>query len=233
MDNEQLKAHYDVYYDEQSEWRRLGAADKSGNVKRAWLEAGGSQPPRSVLEIGSGDGSVVEAMQSNYGWHVQGIDISLSGVQIAKSRGLEVQVFDGDHLPFEDRAFDVIVMTHVVEHLDNPRVLLREAYRCATYVFVEVPLERTWRTKKNYRWTSLGHINIYDPLLIRHLLQSCGEVVVCAEFTTNPSRAVHRYHSGTSGTAKWIIRESLLKVMPSLARRLFSYHHSILVKVAS
>jgi SAM-dependent methyltransferase len=230
MDSDQLKAHYDEYYEDPSEWRRLGAVDKSSNVRRAWSLTRGDSAPRSVLEIGSGDGSVLEELGRRYGWPVQGIDISSSGVRIAKGRGLVAQVYDGVSVPFLDRSFDLAVLTHVVEHLENPRLLIREAYRVATHVLVEVPLERTWRTKKNFAWTSVGHINVYDSLLIRHLLQSCGGEV-CAEFTTNPSLAVHRFNSGRYGTVKWLIRQATLRIAPGVARRIFTYHHSILVKV--
>ncbi len=227
MVSDDLKAHYDGYYEGQSEWRHLGAIDKSANIRRAWTHANPRHAPGRVLEIGCGDGSVLEQLGTVSGWDVQGVDISASGVSAAQSRGVVAEVFNGETLPFENRSFDLVVMTHVVEHLENPRHLLREAARVAKFVFVEVPLERHWRTKKNFAWTSLGHINPYDALLIRHLVQSCG-MAVCVEFTTNPSRAVHRYQSGRKGELKWIVREMSLKIYPALARRLFSYHQSIL-----
>lgn len=226
MVSDDLRAHYDDYYDGQTEWRRLGAIDKSSNIRRAWSSLIGAVEPTTVLEVGCGDGSVLEELASG-GWNMQGLDISTSGVLAAQTRGLAAQVFDGEHLPFDDQSVDLVIMTHVVEHLENPRVMLREASRVAKYVFVEVPLERNWRTKSDFVWTSLGHINIYDPLLIRHLIQSSG-IEVNYELTTNPSLAVHRFHASRSGTAKWLIRTSALKLAPPLARRLFTYHQSLL-----
>ncbi len=226
MVSDKLKAHYDSYYDGQSEWRQLGAIDKARNIRRAWSQLNGRTDPVSVLEVGCGDGSVLGAL-AREGWNVQGIDVSSSGVLAAQGRGLVAQVFDGERLPFDDQSIDLLVMTHVVEHLENPRAMLRESSRVAKFVFVEVPLERHWRTKANFVWTSLGHINIYDPLLIRHLIQSSG-IDTNFEFTSNPSLAVHRFMSGTSGTVKWLIRVSLLKLFPQAARRLFTYHQSIL-----
>jgi SAM-dependent methyltransferase len=221
-----LKAHYDNYYQGQTEWRRLGALDKARNIVRAWSSVNGTRLPASAIEVGCGEGSVLEELAQR-GWNVRGFDISSSGVGSAQGRGLTAEIFDGEHLPLGDQSVDLLVMTHVVEHLENPRLLIREAARVAKFVFVEVPLERHWRTKPNFVWTSLGHINIYDTLLIRHLLQS-GGLTILTEFTSTHSLAIHRFRSAKAGSALWLIRGVLLRSAPPLARRLFTYHQSLM-----
>ena len=110
MVSDDLKAHYDDYYDGQTEWRRLGAIDKSRNIRRAWSSLIGAVEPTTVLEVGCGDGSVLEELASG-GWNMQGLDISTSGVLAAQTRGLAAQVFDGEHLPFDDQSVDLVIMT--------------------------------------------------------------------------------------------------------------------------
>ena len=55
----------------------------------------------------------------------------------------DCKVFDGYTIPYDDNAFDLVVLSHVVEHVEHPRKLLYEAKRVARYVFIEVPLEAT------------------------------------------------------------------------------------------
>ena len=61
-----------------------------------------------------------------------------------------------------------------VEHLEDPRQLLKEAARVAKNLFVEVPCEDNWGAGNDWRWNPEGHINYYTPRSIRFLVQSCG-----------------------------------------------------------
>ena len=59
-----------------------------------------------------------------------------------RAKGLRAQDFDGSPIPFRDQTFNLAVLNHVVEHLESPRELIREAAQVAEKVFIEVPLER-------------------------------------------------------------------------------------------
>ena len=56
-----LTQHYAEYYAENqglTEWRRLGATDKANNI----VELCASLPQHEILEIGCGDGAVLEKL---------------------------------------------------------------------------------------------------------------------------------------------------------------------------
>lgn len=48
-------------------------------------------------------------------------------------------VSDVYHLPFKDKAFDFIIARHILEHLDQPEVFLKELQRVAKAGYIETP----------------------------------------------------------------------------------------------
>jgi 2-polyprenyl-3-methyl-5-hydroxy-6-metoxy-1,4-benzoquinol methylase len=77
-----------------------------------------------LLDVGCGNGEFIEQMRS-YGWTVAGIDLDPSAVAYGRSRGLDVHVGTIADLP-ETTQYDVIALTHVIEHVPDPIELLRE-----------------------------------------------------------------------------------------------------------
>ena len=130
--NEGLYQTYNDYYDGESEWRRLGAVDKGKNV----ISACKACPHDVILDIGAGEGSIIQELaRSKFGKEYFALEISESGVDVMRSRGLEnlkeAQVFDGYSIPYEDNRFDLAILSHVIEHVEYPRQLLHEAGRVA------------------------------------------------------------------------------------------------------
>jgi hypothetical protein len=113
--------------------------------------------------------------------------------------------------------------------VEHPRALLREAARVSRHVFVEVPLEDTWRLPRDFVLDPTGHLNFFSPRSLRHLVQSCG-LAVLRQRVTNPGLPVHRRRSGAAGRARWAVREACLRAAPRLATRVFTYHGSLLCR---
>lgn len=81
-----------------------------------------------LLDIGSGSGWFLENMQW-LGWEVQGIDIDAVSAEKARKRRVDVRVGIVEEARYPDNTFDAITMTHVVEHLYEPRITLQECFR--------------------------------------------------------------------------------------------------------
>lgn len=229
-----LTAHYAEYYQGTSRWRELSAADKAANIRRNWARIGGPSKTTcpTVVDIGCGEGAIAASLQHFYHAYY-GYELSSSAVKAAISRNLpsaNFALFDGISLPVASQSVDLVVLSHVVEHLEHPRVLLAEARRLGRHVFVEVPLEYRWRTPHDFRWTDVGHINLYTPLLIRQLMQSVGLEIV-HEQLTNPRRELFTStKSRTRGSIQWLVREFGMRACPPLASRLFTYHYCLLAR---
>lgn len=84
---------------------------------------------KKVLEIGCGNGNVAMGIAS-MGYHTLGVDIDESSIETAKRnntfKNLEFRAEPAENLTEAER-FDAIVCTEVLEHLDDPSVVLTYA----------------------------------------------------------------------------------------------------------
>lgn len=226
-----LQKNYDEYYgDDLSEWRGMGAVDKVQNIRALCA----SINPTSVLDIGAGEGSVLQQLAGRgFGKRHFALDISASGVERIRSRNIpslvECERFDGYKVPYPDASFDLAILSHVLEHVEHPRLLLNEAARVAALVFVEVPLEHNRGLPWNYVWDSVGHINFYTAKTIRLLVQTCGHEVL-DQLQTHSSRRLYRYRLGRKGNAAYLLKDLGLRIMPWVAQNLWTYHSSLLIR---
>jgi ubiquinone/menaquinone biosynthesis C-methylase UbiE len=227
----QLQRNYDEYYGEDlSEWREMGAIDKVANIRCLCA----SITPTSVVDIGAGEGAVIQRLAgSGFGQRHFALDISASGVERIRSRKIptlvECRQFDGYAVPYPDAAFDLAILSHVIEHVEHPRLLLNEAARVADYVFVEVPLEHNRGLAEDFVWDSVGHINFYTAQTIRLLVQSCGHEVL-EQRETHSARRLYEYRMGKKGMLAYLLKEWTLRIMPATAQNLWTYHSSLLLR---
>ena len=86
----------------------------------------------SVLDVGTGDGLLAKLLSEHRP------DLSLQGVDVLPrtESHIPVRVFDGEHLPFTGKSFDVVLFVDVLHHTKDPMVLLTEAVRIARRALV-------------------------------------------------------------------------------------------------
>lgn len=81
---------------------------------------------RWILDVGCGIGTYVRRFRE-YSDHVYGIDVAVKRLQQGGLPGLVAAA--GEHLPFRDESFDVLVFNEVIEHVDDDRQTLVDALR--------------------------------------------------------------------------------------------------------
>ena len=225
---DELKNNYRDYYNNgDSEWRRLGAIGKVENIMLLCSQL----PHTSILEIGAGEGSILKRLSElNFGNKLYAVEISQSGVDTILNREItrltECKLFDGYHIPYPDNKFDLVILSHVIEHVEHPRQLIYEASRVAKYVFIEVPLEDTIRLSDNYIFDKVGHINFYSQKTIRRLLQTCNLTVI-SEVIANSPKSTYTFNVGRKGLINYFIKQFFLNISASLATKLFCYHGAL------
>jgi len=88
-------------------------------------------PAPRVLDLGCGAGDSVDLFRSlepRVQW--TGADIEQSPEVAQRTRtDAEFVTFDGEHLPFADRSFDLVYCKQVLEHVRRPEPLLAEVAR--------------------------------------------------------------------------------------------------------
>jgi len=89
---------------------------------------------KRVLDIGCGNGYVL-SRYAKAGAAVQGVDITDRAVEISQHRFSSMGLtgtftrINGQVLPFDDGAFDVVASMGVLHHVPDPDPLVEEAYR--------------------------------------------------------------------------------------------------------
>ena len=90
--------------------------------------------PHRVLEVGCGEGIVLEFLARRVpGARLGGLELDLAALARAQDRCPGMPLVRGDvcALPFESRAFDLVLCLEVLEHLPDPGRALREIRRVA------------------------------------------------------------------------------------------------------
>jgi ubiquinone/menaquinone biosynthesis C-methylase UbiE len=190
MLSEEVKTAYDEFYtNSDTAWRMLGAKFKAQNI----IAVCQGIKPKRVLEVGAGDGSILHYLNEwNFGEELYALEIAQSGVDLINERNLsrfkEAQTFDGYKIPYADDSFDLIILAHVLEHVEHERILIRELKRVAKYVVVEVPKDYRFGVDHRMKhFLDYGHINMYTPTSLRFLLKSEGlEVIADKVSMTQP-----------------------------------------------
>ncbi|MCX6811167.1 MAG: class I SAM-dependent methyltransferase [Candidatus Berkelbacteria bacterium] len=93
-------------------------------VKKMALE------PGKVLDLGCGKGDLLIGLK-NQGWQCYGTEISRESVEYARRNwGIKnVMVKDVERTIFESEYFDLIIMHHVLEHLYDPKTMIKKIKR--------------------------------------------------------------------------------------------------------
>ena len=94
----------------------------------------------TALDIGAGVGNLAIKLQEK-GILVTCVDVKEEYVEHMRRLGLHALKIDGTKLPFPDKLFDTVILSEIVEHMENPGLLLAEAFRVAkVQVIFTVPI---------------------------------------------------------------------------------------------
>jgi SAM-dependent methyltransferase len=226
--------------DRMGRWRELGARSKGGHAVALCARAG--LRPGTLVEIGCGDGALLaELGAAGLAPVLDGFELSPPAAELARARSIpgahRIEAFDGAHVPADDGAYDLAILSHVLEHVPDPAALLREAARVAPAVLVEVPLEANRsaaRKSKRAEAARIGHIQFFDRPAI-HALAAFAGLRVGEELTDPLPHAHHAFFAATQAARaraalKFAVRQAAWRAAPLRAERQFTVHYACLAR---
>jgi len=157
--------------------------------KRAFVDAGfdrmeqqlrkhNGQAP-SVLDVGCATGAMLSFLRER-GWQTVGVEISPAAEYARHERGLDVRRRCFEDCRFPSESFDMVLASHLIEHLNDPVTFFREAWRvlrCGAYLMLITPNIDGFQARLlGSRWRSaiFDHLYLYSARTIKAMLKAQG-----------------------------------------------------------
>src|SRR4030066_663458 len=127
-----------------------------------------------VIDLACGNGSLLEKLIKEKNIKGEGVELSPSGVEACKKKGLKVnQGRIDEKLPFDDNTFDYSICNVTIQMVMYPEVLLSEMKRISKYQIVSFPNFAHYKNRLDlllkgrmpkpmmfeYKWYNTGHIH--------------------------------------------------------------------------
>jgi methionine biosynthesis protein MetW len=147
------------------------------------------EPGTKVLDLGCGDGELLQWLAENKGVEGRGIEISGGRVQRAISRGVSVYQGDIDQglTNYPDQAFDYVILSQTLQETRHPLGVMREMLRVGRHAIVTFPNFGHWSVRLAHLFsgrapkTKLFPHNWYDSPNIHFLTVKDFEELVKQE----------------------------------------------------
>ncbi len=167
-------------------------------------------PNTRVIDLASGNGSLMKILQEQKGAVCEGLELAPTGVEFARQHGLNARVAAIDqaasYAGYRDGEFDYAVCNVTVQMVSYPEVLLAQMKRIGRRQIVSFPnfayitnrMDMMFRGRMprpmifGYDWFSTGHIHHLSVADFRGFCRAHG------------MRIVREHHNGPSlGKGRW------------------------------
>ena len=173
-------------------------------------------PPGSrVLDLGCGDGALLDHLQRERGCSGYGVEIADANVLACVRRGVNVVQLNLDEglALFEDASFDVVLQIDTLPHLRNAEVMLRETARVGRSGIVSFPNFAHWPNRLSilrgrmpvtrrlpYQWYDTPNIRVgtYKDF---EVLATKNQLHILESFGLQDGRVVRSLPNALAGTA--------------------------------
>ncbi|MGE3302519.1 MAG: methionine biosynthesis protein MetW [Hyphomonadaceae bacterium] len=102
-----------------------------------------------VLDVGCGDGALMQLLIRTRHAKARGIELSQEGVNACVTKGLSVVQGDADEdlAEYPEGAFDYVILSKTIQAVHRPRAVLAELLRVGRHAIVSFPNFGHWRMR--------------------------------------------------------------------------------------
>ena len=107
------------------------------------------EPGSKVLDLGCGEGELLQWLAENKGVEARGVEISATKVRRAIARGVSAYQGDIDEVlaDYADGTFDYVILSQTLQETRNPLTVLREMLRVGRRAIVAFPNFGHWSVR--------------------------------------------------------------------------------------
>jgi methionine biosynthesis protein MetW len=160
-------------------------------------------PGAKVLDVGCGDGTLLEILARRKAVDGRGIELSREGVNGCLAKGLSVVQGDADTdlVDYPDDGFDYVVLSQTLQATRRPKEVLEHLLRIGSKAIVSFPNFGHWRIRAQIAF--LGRMPVTDNLSYAwydtpniHFCTIRDFVALCDEVGARIERAAALDHAG-------------------------------------
>lgn len=137
-------------------------------------------PGGRLLDVGCGSGSYVAYMRT-LRWEVEGVEVDPRAVEQARKLNLVIYQGNLEERGFENNRFDMITLSHVLEHVHKPLAVLKECCRIlkpGAFLVVVTPntesIGHAWFRESWHNLDPPRHIHLFTPAALKRLAVEAG-----------------------------------------------------------
>ena len=134
----------------------------------------------NLLDVGSGNGFFLEIAKAR-GWNVYGTELTNQAVKECENKGFQMKKGSLNEVDFKADQFDVITSFEVIEHINNPKEIVKEMHRILRtngYIYITTPNFNSvlrYRLKSRYDVIEYpNHLCYYTKKTLRLLFMNAG-----------------------------------------------------------
>jgi SAM-dependent methyltransferase len=223
-------AIYGAQLEAEAKWLAIGAVEKANSIERLVLPR--ISHPKRIVELGAGTGAIIAELQRrNFADVYVAVDYSTDATDYMKRNLTNVEVLRADIVeePVYG-AFDVVIVSHVLEHLESPDDFLAALVRNLDFRFavIECPLEdlaasRLKNLFRNRDENRAGHVQFFNRRSLSAVLRRHLKIVADRHYCSWASSETVRFLANKDALPlhKHWIKHLTLGVLPRVAAPLW------------
>lgn len=167
-------------------FHRLASEATLHQPSKDFLFSGLKQTDR-VLDLGCSTGELTARIAAKV-LNVTGIDHNAKSIEQARKSFPSLTFETGDVRDHVATGYDVLILSHVLEHIDDPEGFLRQVSKHFERIYIEVPdfdstvLNQVRLGRSPYIFTDADHVSEFDRDELRSLVEGAQLKVEAEEY---------------------------------------------------